>query len=70
MAGGVIGSLYGWFFLMEDNSKNDYERATLEERHRFLNNMTQMLTNENMTLLETFSTCSGYEGELKENSLI
>ncbi|MBK4211057.1 hypothetical protein EGI07_02385 [Bacillus pumilus] len=67
LIGGLIGSLYGWFFLMQKQVKNDYEKAALEERNRFLNNITQMLTNENMTLLEAFSTCTGYaEGELKK----
>ncbi|CUB23997.1 hypothetical protein BN2127_JRS3_03675 [Bacillus safensis] len=64
---GFIGSLYGWFFLLQKQVKNDYEKDALYERNRFLNNMTQMLTNENMTLIKAFSISSDYaEGELKK----
>ncbi|MES9677433.1 hypothetical protein, partial [Bacillus safensis] len=64
---GIIGGLYGWFFLLQKQVKNDYEKAALDERNRFLNNITQMLTNDNMTLIKAFSISSSYaEGELRK----
>ncbi|MGG0001074.1 hypothetical protein NSQ10_03310 [Bacillus sp. FSL R5-0432] len=63
---GLIGGSYGWFYQLRRKVKNDYEKEAFQERNNFLNNMTQLLTNDDMPLVEAFSTCTKYaEGELK-----
>ncbi|MGG1338526.1 hypothetical protein ABE196_19060 [Bacillus subtilis] len=66
----VIGVIYGWRVAMPRNIKREYENDSFRERNRFINNMTQILTNPNQTVLEAIKKCtSRARGELKQDLL-
>ncbi|MFJ1106842.1 hypothetical protein [Bacillus albus] len=65
---GFIGVLYGLKVLMPKNIQRVYERTSFNERNKFVNNMTQILTNDSNTLLTALGRASDRaEGELKKD---
>ncbi|PHE61156.1 hypothetical protein COF68_17825 [Bacillus toyonensis] len=65
---GFIGVLYGLKVLMPKNIQRVYERLSFNERNKFVNNMTQILTNDSNTLLLALGRASNRAGgELKKD---
>lgn len=65
---GILGVLYGLKVLMPKNIQRVYERISFNERNKFVNNMTQILTNDSNTLLTALGRASDRsEGELKQD---
>ncbi|MFF2884762.1 hypothetical protein [Bacillus toyonensis] len=65
---GFIGVLYGLKVLMPKNIQRVYERLAFNERNKFVNNMTQILTNDSNTLLIALGRASNRAGgELKKD---
>jgi hypothetical protein len=63
---GIIGALYGLKVLMPKIIQRTYEQISFRERNKFVNNMTQILTNDSQTLLKALGRASDRsEGELK-----
>ncbi|EJQ72433.1 MULTISPECIES: hypothetical protein [Bacillus] len=65
---GFVGALYGLKVLMPKNIQRAYEQISFRERNKFVNNMTQILTNDSNTLLNALGRASDRsEGELKKD---
>jgi hypothetical protein len=65
---GIIGALYGLKVLMPKIIQRTYEQISFRERNKFVNNMTQILTNDSQTLLSALGRASDRsEGELKND---
>lgn len=65
---GALGVLYGLKVLMPKNIQRVYERISFNERNKFVNNMTQILTNDSNTLLTALGRSSDRaEGELRKD---
>ncbi len=47
---------------MPRNIKREYENDSFRERNRFINNMTQILTNPNQTVLEAIKNVQVEQG--------
>ena len=64
----VLGCLYGWRSLMPRAIRKQYEISAFNQRNRFLNNVTQVLTDPKQTVImaiEKVTPRSG--GEFKED---
>jgi len=46
----VIGAIYGWKTFLPKSVKKNYEAYSFNERNKFVNNMTQILTDETKTV--------------------
>lgn len=46
----AIGVMYGYTFLMPNVIRKEYEGESFRERNKFINNMTQIMTDENKTV--------------------
>lgn len=65
---GFVGALYGLKVLMPKNIQRAYEQTSFRERNKFVNNMTQILTNDSNTLLNALGRASDRsEGELMKD---
>lgn len=47
----LIGCIYGWRSIMPRIVRKQYEQEAFNQRNKFLNNITQVLTDENATVL-------------------
>ena len=47
----TIGAIYGWTFFLPKSVKKQYEAESFNQRNKFINNITQVLTDENHTVL-------------------
>ncbi len=64
---GLIGMAYGYIFIMPQQIKRVYEDNAFRERNNFVNHMTQILTNNERTVLQALSTVNERaNGEFKE----
>jgi len=64
----VVGALYGLRVIMPKTIKRAYEKDSFRERNTFVNNMTQLLTNDNQTLLSALGRASDRsKGELRKD---
>lgn len=52
----LLGCLYGWLYLLPKTVKKNYERASLIERNKFLNSMTQVMSDESKTVQQGLDT--------------
>lgn len=65
---GIVGVLYSFLYIMPTNEKREYELKSFKERNKFVNNMTQILTNEERTVLQAISIVTERAtGEFKED---
>ena len=64
----LIGGIYGYSVIMPKTVKRNYEVRALQERNKFINNMTQVLTDEDKTLVKALSQAkSRCAGELRND---
>lgn len=64
----IIGAIYGSVFFLPKSIKKEYEQAGFRQRNKFLNNITQVLTDENHTVLMALSKVKERaDGEFKED---
>lgn len=65
---GLLGAIYGFKFIMPKSVKRSYELNSLRERNRFINNMTQILTDDSKTVTKALSSAKHRtRGELKSD---
>lgn len=67
---GFVGVTYGYIVLMRINIQRYYHQQALIQRNRFINNMTQLLTNPNETVVSALKWCAQdivASGEFKED---
>lgn len=55
---GLVGVAYGYFVLIQISIKRIYHQEALLQRNRFINNMTQLLTDKNITPLTALEWCA------------
>lgn len=70
LIGGFIGLAYGYTVLMRNNVQRVYHQQARIQRNRFINNMTQLLTNPNETVVSALKWCAQEivsEGEFKRD---
>lgn len=64
----IIGALYGLSFLLPKSIKKQYEFEAFNQRNKFLNNITQVLTDDKQTVLMAIRKVTGRaNGEFKED---
>ena len=64
----IIGAFYGMKVVMPKCVKRSYELRSLQERNKFINNMTQILTDERKTVTKALSIAKERtKGELRED---
>ncbi|MCY8151331.1 hypothetical protein [Bacillus paralicheniformis] len=67
---GTVGMFYGYRVMMPQSIKRVYEANAFRERNNFINNLTQILTNSERTMLKALETVtSRANGEFKEDLL-
>ncbi|MBM7541146.1 hypothetical protein [Amphibacillus cookii] len=65
---GIGGVVYTFSFLLPNNEKRNYELKSFRERNKFVNNMTQILTNEDRTVIQAVKTITERaQGEFKQD---
>lgn len=65
---GLVGALYGFKVIMPKSVERAYQIRSLKERNRFINNYTNILTNESRTTLKALKLANERtQGELKED---
>ncbi|MCJ8223651.1 hypothetical protein P8822_00425 [Bacillus sonorensis] len=63
---GVISAFYGYKVVMPMSIKREYEAKAFKQKNKFLNNMTQILTNPDRTMLSALETVANRaEGEFQ-----
>ena len=64
----VIGAIYGWRVFLPRSVRKQYEQASMNQRNKFLNNMTQVLTDDSQTPLMALEKVKRRaDGEFKED---
>lgn len=64
----VVGAIYGVRFLLPQAIKKQYEAAGFNQRNKFLNNITQVLTDESQTVLMAIRKVTvRTDGEFRED---
>ncbi len=65
---GAIGAVYGFKVILPKSVQKQYEAESFRQRNKFVNNMTQILTDENKTVIRGLSVAKERaEGEFKED---
>lgn len=65
---GILGAIYGVAVLLPQSVRKQYEQAAFNQRNKFLNNITQVLTDDNQTVLMAIrKVTSRAEGQFKED---
>lgn len=64
----LVGAIYGWRVFLPKSIRKQYMAEGFKQRNKFLNNITQVLTDENQTVLMALrKVTSRSDGEFKEN---
>lgn len=64
----AIGIMYGYTFLMPNVIRKEYESESFSERNKFINNMTQIMTDDNKTVPMALATAKvRARGEFKDD---
>lgn len=67
---GLVAIVYTYFFVLPQNEKRDYDLKSFDERNKFVNNMTQLLSNPEKTPLSCLKIAADRaDGELKQELL-
>ncbi|QEZ70791.1 hypothetical protein D4A35_17795 (plasmid) [Paraclostridium bifermentans] len=67
---GFVAMGYGYTFIVPQQVKRVYENNAFREKNNFVNNMTQILTNNDKTVLQALKTVADRSnGEFKEDLL-
>lgn len=65
---GIMGLYYGYTFLMPNTIRKEYELESFAQRNKFINNMTQIMTDGNKTVSGAVSTAKiRAQGEFKDD---
>jgi hypothetical protein len=65
---GCVSMFYAYKIMLPQNTKRTYEVTAFRERNNFVNNITQMLTNPDRTVLDALKTVTERaNGEFKED---
>lgn len=65
---GVLGLWYGYTFLMPNTIRKEYESESFAQRNKYINNMTQIMTDGNKTVAMAISTAKiRAEGEFRDD---
>lgn len=65
---GILGVFYGYKYILPNIVKQNYFLASLKERNRFVNNMTQILTDRSKTIINALQAAtSRAKGELYQD---
>lgn len=65
---GILGAIYGFRVLLPKSVQKQYEAEGFNQRNKFLNNITQVLTDDNQTVLMALRKVTPRaNGEFKEN---
>lgn len=68
---GVLGAIYGAKVFLPKSIAKNYKEQSFSQRNKFVNNMTQILTDENKTVTRALATAnSRAEGEFQEDITI
>lgn len=68
---GFVAMVYAYKIMLPQNTKRSYEVNAFRERNNFVNNITQMLTNQERTVLDSLKTVTERaKGEFKEDLLV
>lgn len=70
LAAGIVGLFYGYSVLLKNSVERVYHQQARIQRNRFINNMTQLLTNSNETVVSALTWCAQpivSEGEFKKD---
>lgn len=68
---GFIGVVYAFSYTIPQNERRIYELKSFKERNKFVNNMTQILTNADRTVLQAIQIVSDRAaGEFKQELMI
>lgn len=51
----ILGVLYGWLFLLPKSIAKAFEKQSFAQRNKFINNMTQVMTDSSKTVLDALS---------------
>lgn len=63
-----IGAIYGLTFFLPKSIRKQYEQEAFNQRNKFLNNITQVLTDNNQTVLMAINkVTSRADGEFKQD---
>lgn len=64
----MIGLFYGYTFLMPNTVRKEYEKESFAQRNKFINNMTQIMTDDNKTVAQALGTAKiRAEGEFRDD---
>ena len=64
----VIGVAYGWLYFLPKSVRKHYDKMGMDQRNKFINNMTQVMTDPSKTVLEALSSVTmRAEGEFKDD---
>lgn len=64
----VIGAIYGFKVFLPKTVQKNYEAQSFSQRNKFVNNMTQILTDDGKTVTRALQTAnSRADGEFQEN---
>lgn len=64
----IIGAIYGMSYLLPKSIRKQYENEGFNQRNKFLNNITQVLTDDNQTVLMAIRKVTARaNGEFKED---
>lgn len=64
----VVGAIYGWRTFLPRSIRKQYEQTSANQRNKFLNNMTQVLTDDSQTpLMALDKVKERADGEFKED---
>ncbi|MCK1995459.1 hypothetical protein MPH61_23335 [Peribacillus muralis] len=68
---GLVALIYAYKIMLPQNAKRAYEVNSFRERNNFVNNITQMLTNQERTVIDALKTVTERaHGEFKEDLLV
>lgn len=64
----ILGAIYGFTFILPKSVTKQYEAESFNQRNKFLNNITQVLTDENQTVLMALKkVIERADGEFKDD---
>lgn len=64
----IMGCIYGWRVILPRSIRREYERKAFNQRNKFLNNITQVLTDDSQTVLMALDkVIPRASGEFKED---
>lgn len=64
----IIGIAYGWLFFFPKSIRKNYLQMSFDQRNKFINNMTQVMTDSTKTVLDALNSVTmRADGEFKDD---